>query len=735
MSPARLLALSVAAVAAVVSIAWALTSQQGGASASSRELPVPTPAVQHTPLPAPRYEYQLSGPPAESIAAIKSGNLSYHLALLAAAAPTGEASGRPFTTGTPIDAFPLHLQGMIAARTMRLSDAGEIQVYALVDSTSSATLQALQSAGARIERIAEEQHIVQAQAPVAALRQIAALAGVRQVRLPDYAAGGIGSITSEGDSIIDAAAIRGASGLDGSGVTIGVIADGVGGLADSQASGDLPAVDIDTCNVVAGDPTASGAEGTAMLEIAHDIAPGADLIFGNFGFATALDFNAAVDCLADHADIVVDDISFFGLGPYDGSSFVSENTAAALNGTGPIRAYITSAGNWSDRHYQGAYVDSGSALDIGADSWRLHQFAPSVAPYRTLHAGLVSSPASFDRFRLRPGGTATIVVLWDDPWGTSANDYDLLFGSGGAARICSAERQDGAGGDDLPTEACTIRNNGTNIEDIDIMLGNFNRRAAPRTLDLFIICDNCEALPNRRLLDFNTVDSSVANQSDAGGDPASVIAVGGVRYQSPVTIETFSSRGPSDDGRMKPDVVAPSGVCVTGAGGFAPGALQCQGTGRRFFGTSAAAPHVAGVAALALQCSPGLDRQALRDTILAHAEDLGEAGPDNVFGYGLIDARTVIESLACVVPTPTRTPTATITPSPTATPHCIAGDVNHSGAANSVDAALVLQYSASLLASIACQADADVNRDAQIDSVDAALILQFDAGMIPQLPP
>ena len=55
------------------------------------------------------------------------------------------------------------------------------------------------------------------------------------------------------------------------------------------------------------------------------------------------------------------------------------------------------------------------------------------------------------------------------------------------------------------------------------------------------------------------------------------------------TIEFFSSQGPTIDGRMKPDVVGIDGVAISGAGSF----------GTTFFGTSAAAPHVAGIAALA----------------------------------------------------------------------------------------------------------------------------------------
>jgi hypothetical protein len=63
------------------------------------------------------------------------------------------------------------------------------------------------------------------------------------------------------------------------------------------------------------------------------------------------------------------------------------------------------------------------------------------------------------------------------------------------------------------------------------------------------------------------------------------------------------------------------------------------------------------------------------------------------------------------------------------------GDVNCSGAINSVDAALVLQFAAGLIPSLPCEPAADVNWDGSVNSIDAALILQFTAGLIPILPP
>src|SRR5262249_53541107 len=81
----------------------------------------------------------------------------------------------------------------------------------------------------------------------------------------------VGSQTSQGDLTHRAADLRNWIGPDGTGIKIGIISNGVTNLASSQALGDLGPV-----TVLPGQ-TGSGDEGTAMLEIVHDLAPGAQL--------------------------------------------------------------------------------------------------------------------------------------------------------------------------------------------------------------------------------------------------------------------------------------------------------------------------------------------------------------------------------------------------------------------------------------------------------------------------
>ena len=190
-----------------------------------------------------------------------------------------------------------------------------------------------------------------------------------------------------------------------------------------------------------------------------------------------------------------------------------------------------------------------------------------------------------------------------------------------------------------PTEVVAFQNTGISGF-FDIVIDKY--AGVAKTFDLFIICLGCAGLPNGDLSEpihnFNTPGSSVPNQGDASGG---VISVGAINASDPGndTIAFYSSRGPTNDNRIKPDVTGIDCVSVTGVGGF----------GSPFCGTSAAAPHIAGIAALLLECNPELlagepgdspsaDRTALRDALLNNAVDLGTAGVDNTYGYGRADA-------------------------------------------------------------------------------------------------
>ena len=95
----------------------------------------------------------------------------------------------------------------------------------------------------------------------------------------------------------------------------------------------------------------------------------------------------------------------------------------------------------------------------------------------------------------------------------------------------------------------------------------------------------------------------------------------------------------------------------------------------------------------------------------------------------------VPDDTATPVPSDTDTPVPTNTPMPvpTNTPSGLRGDVNGDGTINSIDAALILQFSAGLFPTLPNFDQADANNNGSVDAVDAALILQFIAGLLATL--
>ena len=147
-----------------------------------------------------------------------------------------------------------------------------------------------------------------------------------------------GSVTSRGDTAHNARAARNFFGVSGAGVKIGVLSDSVNFLAQSVASGNLPA-DVTVLPGQSGVPGIG--EGTAMLEIVHDLAPGAKLFFatafnGIQSFADNIRALRAAGC-----DIIVDDVIYIIESPFHDdivSTAVNEVTADGA-------LYFSSAGN------------------------------------------------------------------------------------------------------------------------------------------------------------------------------------------------------------------------------------------------------------------------------------------------------------------------------------------------------------------------------------------------------
>ena len=132
------------------------------------------------------------------------------------------------------------------------------------------------------------------------------------------------------------------------------------------------------------------------------------------------------------------------------------------------------------------------------------------------------------------------------------------------------------------------------------------------------------------------------NSISAPGDAHLAITVGAAFDSgegNKGAVASFSSQGPTDDGRVKPDITAP-GVYI-----MAPEANTVDGY-IEYSGTSMASPHVAGAAALLLQADPTLDPAEVKYILTRTTQvDYYSGNPDNVEGYGYISVANAVESI------------------------------------------------------------------------------------------
>ena len=158
---------------------------------------------------------------------------------------------------------------------------------------------------------------------------------------------GQGAVTSQADITHRAAVFRGLTGFNGTGVKVGVLSDGVAHLAAAQASGDLGSVTVLPGQVGSGD------EGTAMLELIHDIAPGAQLYFAT-AFTSITSFAQNIrDLRTAGCDIIVDDVGYYVETPFQdgqGPGVMSPTNAgvvtqAVKDVTAAGAMYFSAAGN------------------------------------------------------------------------------------------------------------------------------------------------------------------------------------------------------------------------------------------------------------------------------------------------------------------------------------------------------------------------------------------------------
>ena len=360
-----------------------------------------------------------------------------------------------------------------------------------------------------------------------------------------------------------------------------VIDGGFKGLADRQASGDLPA-NVVTQDFCGGQLLGEEDHGTAVAEIVHEMAPDAQLYLACVG--TEVDL-AAAEAWAKSQGVTVINHSAGWEGPYrdDGGGPIGAVVADA-RASGIL--WVNSAGNEAMTHWSGSYTPSGS--------WEM--WSPN---------------GDLGNSFIWPNGMEICGFLKWDEWPSGISDFDLgLFLSGSNSLLAISEGDQGSG--QPPFEAmCWQQTSGRDLVVFWAIRG-YRVATSPR-LDLVSWSPP---------LQYSVAAGSIATPASS---PAA-LAVGALCWQSRA-LEPYSSQGPTIDGRTKPDIVGHDSVSGATYGGFS----SCPSA---FAGTSASSPEVAGAAALVKQAYPNLTPDQLKAYLMQAARDLGDAGVDNVYGAG-----------------------------------------------------------------------------------------------------
>jgi subtilisin family serine protease len=585
--------------------------------------------------------------------------------------------------------------GVAAAGPASLSEVGNrIVVDVRFERGAAAGADDVRAAGVQVLNVSSRYQTITAAARPSQLRDLASLSRVASVGevLAPVMRGCAGSVTSEGDLQLDAAIARSDFGVDGSGVTVGILSDSfdTSGEVATSATEDVKSGDIPGSGNPCGhttpvdvleNPSPSfevGDEGRAMAQIVHDLAPGANLAFataffeddpfdpqvGQFLFAENIERLARpVAQGGAGAEVIVDDVGYFEEPFFQDGPVATAIDKVVSEGV----SYFSAVGNDN-------LIEEPSKNEIS--SWETPVFRDSAGCPPELEAISHNpdhcldfdpeDPGEDETFGITvsPKRTLIVAVQWAEPWFGVESDLDAyLLDSSDKVLAASGGNSDNISGQ-VPAEVLAWKNEVATAKEVHLAINrcfgaicNQDASSTKKPRVKLILLQNGSGVTATEHPETSGEDVVGPSVFGHAGAPAA-ISVGAVRYNTVSSPERYSSRGPVTHyfGRVTgttaaaalvpEEVISKPDVAATDCGRttfFVP--VESEPGIFRFCGTSAAAPHAAAIAALALQANPGLTPAQVRSALATTARPVGAFGP-NAVGSGLVDAHGVLADVA-----------------------------------------------------------------------------------------
>lgn len=610
--------------------------------------------------------------------------------------------GAPVPGGAEVQAqlqeLSLPSQG---AGSMMVREDGRILVNISVASVDDAIVAAVTGAGAEVTTVSAEYRKLAAQVATTDLTALAAVPGVlavNEVLTPMTTANAAPAqeatteeappattnvvcatnptgIKSEGDTQLSAATARTASSVDGTGVKVGVLSDTYNrttsptSAATDVTNAELPGTTNPCGNttpvqVLNAGPTSGGAdEGRAMAQIVHDLAPKSPLAFAS-AFNGELDFANQIRALQGAGSrVIVDDVSYFSEPFYqDGPIAAAVNDVTAAGTT-----YFSSAGNSTPTSPSPA--DGGSYEAMNFRSIPCPSAIVSLGGYNGCHDFNGGAGSDNGNLMTIPNNRQFITTLgWNQPmFGVSTDfDYFLINGSNGSIITGSVDINADTG---YPTEVLGWANTTGAPVQVSVVIARWGASGSGTPRLKSIVHRNPATAVEWR---GSTVQGTDVAGPTVFGHNAALKAgsIAAIPYDNANTVEPFSSRGPAtfcwqpvNGTTPSPamgcqtknlDVAATDGTKNSFFGSF-------DGVNWRFYGTSAAAPHAAAIAALQTQKQPCRTPAQILAAQRASGATFGSFTAAD-YGSGRVTATTAVTGLA-VCPPPVASGFHPLTPS------------------------------------------------------------------------